>query len=336
MKSIFNKLLSQKSLTIEESYNTFGKIMESKVSPIQAGVFLSLLKVKGEQAAEITGAVKLLREKANKIELKKRKVGDTCGTGGDHSETFNISTATGIVGFGAGLTIAKHGNRGITSKCGSADVISELGYDINVPPEKSKILLEKFGFAFLFAPLYHPAMKNIASIRKELPFRTIFNIIGPLCNPVKTSFQIMGVSEYRLLKLIPPVFRKLNINGFVFFAEDGIDEISLTGKTFIMEVNNKEIREYEIYPQNFGLKRCSLSDLKGGTPRENRDIIINILKNKERGAKRDIVILNSAFLLKAAGKVDNIEEGIDLSRNIVEKGIVYKKFMKLIDYLDKI
>ena len=335
MKNIFDKLLSQKSLTIEESYDTFRKIMENKVSPIQASAFLSLLKVKGEQAAEIIGAVKLLREKANKIELKKRKVGDTCGTGGDHSETFNISTATGIVGFGAGLTIAKHGNRGITSKCGSADVISELGYDINLPPEKSKILLEKFGFAFLFAPLYHPAMKSIAPIRRELPFRTIFNIIGPLCNPVKTSFQIMGVSEYRLLKLIPPVFRKLNINGFVFFAEDGIDEISLTGKTFIVEVNNREIREYEVYPQNFGFKRCSLSDLKGGTPRENRDIIINILKNKESGAKKDIVILNTAFLLKAAGKVDNIKEGIDLSRNIVEKGIAYKKFMKLIDYLKK-
>jgi len=200
MKTIFNKLLSQK---------------------------------KGEQAAEIIGAVKLLREKANKIELKKRKVGDTCGTGGDHSETFNISTATGIIGFGAGLTIAKHGNRAITSKCGSADVLNELGYNINLSPKKSKKLLEKSGFAFLFAPLYHPAMKSIAPVRKELPFRTVFNIIGPLCNPVKTSFQIMGVSEYRLLKLIPPVFRKLNINGFVFFAEDGIDEITLTGKTYI-------------------------------------------------------------------------------------------------------
>ncbi len=336
VKQLFEKLLLQKSLTIEESYSIFKKIMENEISPIQASAFLSILKMKGEQVSEIIGAVKLLREKAEKINIKGKKVGDTCGTGGDRSETFNISTAAGIVGFGAGLTIAKHGNRAITSKCGSADVMEKLGFNINIPIEKNKEILEKFGFSFFFAPFYHPAMKNIAPVRKDLPFRTIFNIIGPLTNPVKTSFQIMGVSEYKLLYLIPPVFKNLNIDGFVFFSEDGIDEISLTGKTFIVEINKRGIREYEIYPQNFGMKKCSINDLKGGTPDENKEIIMRILQNKEKGAKRDIVILNSAFLLNASGKVDNIKEGIELSKRIIEKGIAYKKFMELVENLQKL
>lgn len=336
MEQIFKKLFTQKSLTEKESYDVFKKIMHSEISPVQAGSFLSLLKVKGEQATEIMGAVKLLREKAIKINLKKKRVGDTCGTGGDNSETFNISTATAIVGFATGITIAKHGNKSITSKCGSADVLEKLGYNIYLSPEKSRHLLEKFGFAFLFAPLYHPAMKNIAPVRRDLPFRTIFNLIGPLCNPVKTSFQIMGVSEYRIMKLIPYVFKKLNIRGYIFFAEDGLDEISLTGKTYIVEVKKDEIREYEIYPQNFGMKKCSLADLKGGEPEENKEIIVRILKNKEKDAKRDIVILNTAFLLKSAGKVDSIEDGIELCRNILEREIAYRKFMELLDYTQKI
>jgi len=219
MKQIFEKLLLQKSLSIEESYNVFKKIMENEIPAVQGSAVLSLLKMKGEQVTEIIGAVKLLREKAKKIKIKKKKIGDTCGTGGDYSETFNISTAAGIVGFAAGLTIAKHGNRSITSKCGSADVLEKFGFNINLSPEKSQELLEKFGFSFLFAPFYHPAMKNIAPVRKELPFRTIFNIIGPLTNPAKTSFQIMGVSEYKLLNLIPYVFKSFNIDGFVFLLK---------------------------------------------------------------------------------------------------------------------
>lgn len=335
MEKIFNKLLENQVLTENESYSVFKKIMESKVSPVQIAAFLSLLKMKGEQPSEISGAVKLLREKALKIKIKKKLICDTCGTGGDHSGTFNISTCSAVIAFACGLTVAKHGNRSITSKCGSADVLEAIGYPIELSPEKSKELLETYGFAFLFAPIYHKAMKNVSSVRKELPFRTIFNIIGPLCNPAESNVQIMGVCNYNLLKIIPYVFRRFGIKGYVFYSDDGLDEISLTGKTYIVEVFRNKTEEFEIYPQEFGLKKCKIEELKGGTVKENAEILKKILKNEEKGPKRDIVILNTAFLLKAAGKVKTIKEGINLCYATLAKEIPYRKFYELIEEVNK-
>ncbi|MCD6407825.1 anthranilate phosphoribosyltransferase [bacterium] len=335
MKDIFNKLLENQTLTEDESYAVFKMIMEGKISPVQTGAFLSLLKMKGEQPSEVSGAVKLLREKAVKIKVKKRFVCDTCGTGGDHSGTFNISTCTALVAFACGLTVAKHGNRSITSKCGSADVLEAIGYPVELSPEKSKKLLETYGFAFLFAPIYHKAMKNVSSVRKELTFRTIFNIIGPLCNPAETNVQIMGVCDYNLLKIIPYVFRRFGIKGYIFYSDDGLDEISLAGKTYIVEVSRNKIEEFEIYPQEFGLKKCKIEELKGGTVKENAEILTKILKNEEKGAKRDIVILNTAFLLKASGKVKSVKEGIELCDNILKKELPYRKFSELIEEVNK-
>ncbi|MFN4226781.1 MAG: anthranilate phosphoribosyltransferase [Candidatus Ratteibacteria bacterium] len=334
MEKIFKKLLENKNLTENETYDIFNQIMEGKISPVKTGVFLTLLRVKGESAEEVTGAVKLLRDKMIKIKLKKTKICDTCGTGGDYSQTFNISTICAIVSSCLGLTIAKHGNRSQTSLCGSADVLEYLGYKIDIEPEKSKKLLEKFGFAFLFAPLYHKTMKNVVEIRKELGFKTIFNIIGPLSNPALANYQIMGVNEYNLLKIIPYVFKNLGIKGYVFHSEDGLDEITLTGKTYIVEIN-EEINEFEISPEDFNLKRCKLQDIKGGSVKENAEILLNIIKGKEKGPKKDIVCLNTAFLLKATGRVKKIEEGIELSKEILTKGIPYNKFNEIVEYIRK-
>lgn len=332
MKEIFNKLFEKAALSEEESYGAFKGIMEESVSPVQAAAFLALLKANGEQPAAIAGAARLLRDKATRIRTEPGKiVCDTCGTGGDSSGTFNISTCTAILAFSCGLTVAKHGNRSVTSRCGSADVLEELGYKIDIDPAESEKLLNSKGFAFLFAPLYHKAMKNVASVRKELGFRTIFNIIGPLCNPAGSNIQIMGVSDYNLLKVIPPVFKSLGIRGYIFHSEDGIDEISLTGKTYMAQVSEDKIEEFEIYPQDFGFNKCSLAELAGGDAGENGEIILSILGNREKGAKRDVVLLNTAFLLKAGGKTSTVKEGIELGLDILQKGVAHSKFSCLLE-----
>jgi len=330
--NILARLIEKKALTEKESYSVFSDIMEEMVSSVQTAAFLSLLKMKGEQPTEIAGAAKLLRDKVIRVKTPGKKlVCDTCGTGGDYSGTFNISTCTAILGFSCGLTIAKHGNRSITSKCGSADVLERIGYQIDMEPAKTEGLLKGYGFAFLFAPLYHKAMKNVMPVRKELGFRTIFNIIGPLCNPAHSNVQIMGVNDYNLLKIIPPVFQAMGIRGYVVHSEDGIDEISLTGRTYIAEIASSHINEFEIYPQDFGFKKCLLSDLKGGDADTNSEILLDIISKKEKGAMRDVVLLNTALLLKAAGAAADIREGINAALDSLEKQICRKKFEELLN-----
>ena len=334
MEKILKKLLEGNNLTIEETYEVFNKIMLGEISPVKTAAFLTLLKVKGETSEEITGAAKLLRDKMLKVRVKNKKICDTCGTGGDYSGTFNISTVCAIVSSSLGLTVAKHGNRSITSSCGSADVLEYLGYKIDLEPEKTEQLLEKYNFAFLFAPLYHKTMKNVAEIRKELAFKTIFNIIGPLCNPALANYQIMGVNEYSLLKIIPDVFKNLGIKGYIFYSEDGLDEITLTGKTYIVKVDEK-VKEFEIFPEDFGLKRCKLDDIKGGGLKENAEILINIIKGKEKGPKKDIVCLNTSFLLKICKVINRIEEGIQICDEVLKNGIPYRKFNEILEVINK-
>ncbi len=336
MKEIYNRLLEKKALGEEESYGVFKDIMEEKITPVQASAFLSLLRMKGEQPTEIAGAAKLLRDKAVRISARKdRPVCDTCGTGGDNSGTFNISTCTALLAFACGLTVAKHGNRSVTSRCGSADVLESAGYKIDLEPARTEDILNRQGFAFLFAPLYHRAMKNVAAVRKELGFRTIFNIIGPLCNPAFSNVQIMGVSDYNLLRIIPPVFHSMGIRGYVVHSEDGIDEISLTGRTYIAEVSGNRINEFEIYPQDFGFKKCSISDIRGGDAQTNVRIMLDIIKGTEKGAKRNVVLLNTAFLLKAGGIAGDVKEGISIGEKILEQQTCYRKFNELLDAVNK-
>lgn len=331
-ENLFKKLLSRKNLTEEESYQAFSAIMENRLSPIQTGAFLALLRAKGESPSEIIGAVKLLREKAIKVSVDKPVLADTCGTGGDSLHTFNISTAVALLASACGVPIAKHGNRAVSSQCGSADVLETLGYKIDLPPQKTKEILEKFNFAFFFAPLYHQAMKNVASIRKTLGFRTIFNIIGPLTNPANVKVQIAGVSDSRLLKVIPIVFQSLGITGYVFCGADGMDEISLTGKTFMVEVTRNTIIEMELAPENFGFRMCEIKKLKGGNCQENAEMVRKILSGQEKGPRREIVLLNTAVLLKASGKVPSFSEGLILAEEILNSGAAWEKLKKIVEF----
>jgi len=333
MNEILKKLLENNHLTEEQSYTAFQALMEATVPPVQAAAFLTLLRVRGEQPSEITGAARLLRDKAWKIKVTKPVIVDTCGTGGDGSYTFNISTGAAILAAGCGLTVAKHGNRAVSSNCGSADVLEAFGYPIQAPPEKTQQALERFGFAFLFAPVYHQAMKNVAEIRKQLGFRTIFNVIGPLCNPAGANVQIIGVGDYQLLKTIPPVVQKLGIRGYVLYAEDGMDEVSLTGKTFLVEVKRNRLVETEIYPSNFGFQACRKQDLKGGQAKENASILKEILTGRLTGPCRDIVVANATFALVAAGAVKSLQEGVRLCNEIIEKNIAWDRFQAVKDFL---
>ncbi|MCM8768518.1 MAG: anthranilate phosphoribosyltransferase, partial [Candidatus Omnitrophica bacterium] len=333
MKEILARLLAKQHLTEKESYSAFGAILEEKVSPIQTAAFLALLRAKGENSEEISGAAKLLRDKALKIRISSPVVVDTCGTGGDASGSFNVSTAAAIVASGCGLKVAKHGNRAISSLCGSADVLEALGYPLEASPEKIAKALSKFGFAFLFAPFFHRAMKSVAPVRKDLGFRTIFNLIGPLCNPAGANVQIMGVGDPALLETISQVFQKLGIRGYVFWGEDGLDEITLTGRTFMVEVKGNRLRKLEVFPETFGLKRCRKEELKGGTPEENAEIIKGVASGKIHGAYRNIVAINVATLLKACGKVKNFREGVALVNQVLDKGIPWAIFQSVTEFL---
>jgi len=333
MAEVLKSLLANHHLTEKQSYQVFQSLMEGTVSPVQAAAFLALLCAKGEQPSEIVGAARLLREKALKITIPSSLIVDTCGTGGDGSRSFNISTAAAIALSGCGLTVAKHGNRAVSSQCGSADVLEALGYPLQASPEKTAEVLTRLGFAFLFAPVYHQAMKNVAAVRKELGLRTIFNILGPLCNPAGANVQIMGVGDYHLLRIIPRVFQKLGIRGYVFCGEDGLDEITLTGKTFLVEVRRDRVMETEVYPQSFGLKRCRREDLKGSQAVENALLIKEILTGRQRGPCRDIVCANAAAVLRACGRVKSFPEGVAQVSQVLDKGIAWTKFQKVLEFL---
>ena len=331
IEQAIKKLLDENNLTENESYQVFEQIMEGAVSPIKTAAFLTLLRMKKEQPSEVSGAAKLLRDKAIFVKVNAKKFADTCGTGGDGSNTFNISTATAILAHSCGVIMAKHGNKSISSQCGSADVMEALGYKIDLSPESTESLLEERGFAFLYAPLYHKAMKNVGPVRKELGFRTIFNILGPLCNPCRTNVQLMGVSSYNLLKVIAPVFQKLGITGYVVCGEDGTDEITPAGKSYIVEVTETKIEETELYPQNLGLEKCTLSELSGGNAEQNAKIIKMIFQGKEKGARRDTVILNTAVILKAYGIAENFESGIELAVSVLDSGKAYSDLCEIVE-----
>jgi len=282
--------------------------------------FLTALRITGESQEIIEGAVEVLREKCLKVKCE-GIIADTCGTGGDGSGTFNISTAAAIVGSACGLKVAKHGNRAVSSRSGSADVLEKLGMKIEISPLKAERMLEEINFTFLFAPLYHPAMKNVAPVRRELGFRTIFNLLGPLCNPASANVQILGVGSLNLLDIIPNVLMNFGVKkAWVFYGEDGLDEISITGSTQVVEISDRMTR-FTITPEQFGLKPASLKELEGGTPEENAQILRNIVSGKETGAKRDAVLVNTAALLFLSGMCKNIQEGIEKAKGVISSGV---------------
>lgn len=325
-----NKITNKEDLSKDEMIEVLNEIVEEKCTSAQIGGFLIGLKSKGETALEILGVVEGLRGKMIKIQCDDEYLIDTCGTGGDGRNTFNISTITSIVAASAGVKVAKHGNRAVSSKCGSADVLEKLNIKIDLSPEESKKIIEEVGMSFLFAPKYHNAMKYVAKERKELGTRTIFNLVGPLVNPAKLKGQLLGVYRKDLLKTTCLVLKELGLEKvMVVHSEDGLDEISISDETNICELKNGEILEYKIKPEDFGFNRGVIEDIKGGDLEYNANIILEILKGK-KGIKRDIVILNSGAAIYIGNRANSIEEGIEIAKTMIDTGQALKKYEELV------
>lgn len=329
MKNILEKLLNGRDLSVDESYNLMVSIMSGDYDEAQISGLLIALRAKGEAVDEIIGFAKGMREKMITVPISSSAI-DMCGTGGDESGTFNISTAASFVVAGAGVHVAKHGNRSMTSKSGSADVLESLGIDINLPLQKSAANIDKIGLGFLFAPSFHPAMKYAMPVRKSIACRTVFNILGPLSNPANVKAQAMGIFSPDLTEVQCNVLKSLgSTNVMVFHSNDGLDEISNTSKTKISQfLNDGEVTTYEFDPENLGVKRASLNDIVGGTPHQNANIIINILKGKT-GPKRDVVLLNSAAGILVGGKAKTFEESLDLAKESIDSGAALKVLNRL-------
>lgn len=320
IKEAISKIVKGTDLTEAEMVSVMNEVMSGGASPGQIGSFVTALRMKGETVEEITGAARVMREKATRIEAPAGDLVDTCGTGGDEAMTFNISTASAFVAAGCAITVAKHGNRSVSSRSGSADVLKALGVNIEAEVSRVEECLREAGIGFLFAPLLHGAMKYAAPVRREIGIRTIFNILGPLTNPAGAKRQVMGVYEADLTDILAKVLFNLgSVHAFVVHGEDGLDEITLTAETRVTELKDGSVRTYHIKPEDYGFERCAPEDLKGGDPELNAGIILDILKGK-KGPQRDVVILNSAAAIAASGKSGSLEEGIAMARGSIDSG----------------
>ncbi len=329
IKEAIKNLVSGRSLDTEEAAAVMDEIMEGKATPSQLGAFLVALKIKGETPDEIAGFARTMQSKATHV-LTPEETVDIVGTGGDEAGTFNISTTSAFVAAGAGLKIAKHGNRAASSRCGSADVLEALGVRIKLSPAEVSVCIEKVGIGFMFAQAFHSAMKHAAPTRQEIGIPTTFNILGPLTNPARPRAILLGVSEEKLVEKMAIVLKNLGCpSGMIVHGEDGLDEITVSGRTLAAVLKNGDIKTYSITPEEFGLKRASIEDLRGGTAEENAAITISILSGAQ-GPKKDIVLLNSAAALTVGGKVDTIEEGLILARDSIDSGRALEKLKALI------
>lgn len=332
MRKYIDKLHNKENLTQDEIEFVMNSIMSGDAIKEEIASFLLALREKGPSVDEITGAARIMRKYVVGIKTSHRDVLDTCGTGGDKTNTFNISTVTALVVAGAGVPVAKHGNRSVSSKCGSADILEGLGVNLNVNEDRLKECLDQVGIAFLFAQKLHPAMKNVAPIRKELGVETIFNILGPLTNPANATHQMIGVYSRELVEPMAQVLKNLGIKkGLVVHGSDGLDEITTTGITFISEYNGEEVITYDIDPGELGMKLAKPADLKGGDLEENIKIVTSIL-NGEKGPKRDIVLINSAYALYISDKIRNIEEGMEMAKDSIDSGKAKQKLNALKEF----
>jgi len=336
IKEAIAKVVEKKDLREDEMVSVMREIMEGEATPAQIAAFITALRMKGETVDEITGAARVMREKALKVKTRASVVVDTCGTGGDESFTFNISTAAAFVAAGAGLTVAKHGNRSVSSKSGSADVLKSLGVNIEAEVERVEECLDSIGIGFLFAPLMHGAMKYAAPVRREIGIRTIFNILGPLTNPAGARYQVLGVYRSELTEVLANVLKNLgSTRAFVVSGNDGLDEMTLTSETKVSELKDGKVNTYSIKPEEFGMTRCKLFELQGGEPDDNARIISAILKG-DKGPKRDVVVLNAAAAIVASGMAKDIKEGIKLAEEAIDSGKALEKLEKLIEITNKV
>ena len=331
IKEAILKLSKKENLNYEEAKEVMNEIMSGKATAVQMSSYLTALSMKGETIDEITGSAAGMRANCIKL-LHDMEVLEIVGTGGDNSNSFNISTASAIVIAAGGVAVAKHGNRAASSKCGAADVLEELGININISPEKSREILSKINICFLFAQNYHIAMKYVAPVRKELGIRTVFNILGPLSNPAGANIELMGVYDESLIEPLAKVMQNLGVKrGMVVYGTDKIDEISMSSETKICEILDKEnLKSYTISPKDFGYDFCDKKELEGGSVKENAEIIRNIFNLKDNGAKRKAVCMNAGAGFYIAKKVKNIKEGVQLAENLIDEK---KAFEKLEDFI---
>jgi anthranilate phosphoribosyltransferase len=331
IKEAISKVVSGESLSKEEASNTMDEIMSGEATPAQIACFLTALRLKGETIDEITGCATIMREKVTRIQTNTEILVDTCGTGGDVSHTFNISTIAALVAAGAGVRIAKHGNRAVSSQCGSADVLKALGVNTEADADKVARCIDEAGIGFLFAPMLHPAMKYAIGPRREIGIRTIFNILGPLTNPAGAKSQVLGVYDVRLTEPLAHVLKNLGSRHvFVVHGADGLDEITTTDKTFVTELKDGEVRSFVINPEDFDVTRANKADLIGGTVEENAKIALDILKG-EKGAKRDVVLLNASAAIVTGGLASDFAEGIRLASESIDSRKAMKKLETLIE-----
>ncbi|MCR4287316.1 MAG: anthranilate phosphoribosyltransferase [Deltaproteobacteria bacterium] len=329
IKESISRLVKGIDLAEEEMVHCMNEVMTGGASPAQIASFITALRMKGETVAEITGAARVMREKATKVNAPEGDMIDTCGTGGDEAMTFNISTASAFVAAGCGITVAKHGGRSVSSRSGSADVLKALGVNIEAEVSRVEECLRDASIGFLFAPMLHGAMKYAAPVRRELGIRTIFNILGPLTNPAGAKRQVIGVYDPTLTDTLAKVLFNLgSVHAFVVHGSDGLDEITLTGETRVTELKDSGIRTYHIRPEDFGFNPCVPEDLKGGAPELNAEIILGIL-NSEKGPKRDVVLLNSSAAIVAAGKANSLAEGIAVARGSIDSGAALERLERL-------
>ena len=336
IKEAIYQLINGNDLTYEQAREVMEEMMTGTATQAQMGGFLTALRMQGETIDEITAFATVMREKGIKIEPK-REVIDIVGTGGDEVGTFNISTTSAFVVAAGGVPVAKHGNRSVSSKSGAADVLEKLGVNLNLTPEQNEKVLNACDVCFLFAQKYHSSMKYAASVRKELGVRTVFNILGPLSNPAAATMQLLGVYDKKLAKPMAQVLSNLGVTrGVAVCGEDGLDEITLTGETDVYEIRFGEITSYTIKPEQFGLRRCALQELVGGTPEENAQISKDILTGKEKGPKRDIVVMNAGMSLYLGKDGISLEEGIQMAQDILDSGKAYEKLQEFVKLTNEV
>ena len=325
------QVMSRVDLRRDEMQAVFAEVMDGRVSDVQKSALLVALRMKGETSEEITGAALAMRERVTPLDVDRDELVDTCGTGGDGRGTFNISTLSAIVAAAAGAPVAKHGNRAVSSSCGSADVLAELGVNIDIDAAKMSRVLRSAGISFLFAPKLHPAMGAVAAVRRELGVRTIFNVLGPLTNPAFARRQVLGVYSDALVEVVARVLAALGTtHALVVHSRDGLDEIAVSAPTHVAEVRSGEVQSFEVTPETFGVETHPIEALAGGDVKENARIAREVLEGKG-GAREDVVVVNAGAALYVGGRASSLREGADRARDAVRSGAALRKLNDLIE-----
>lgn len=336
LKELIEKIMRYENLSITEAYDAMEYIMDGNSNESQISSFLTALEMKEPSIDEISGFSRAMLAKAKKLTIRHENVVDTCGTGGDKKNTFNISTTAAFIAAGAGVIIAKHGNRSVSSKSGSADVLEELGVNLNIELESVANCIDDIGIGFIFAPKAHTAMKNVAKVRKDLGIKTVFNILGPITNPAMPNGRVLGVFDQKLMDVMVYSLKNLGVKrAFVVYGLETLDELSVSGESLVAELRDGKINKYILNPEELGFRNYSVDELKGGGPMENAKILKQVLTGENKGAKRDSSILNASAAIVAGGQAHNLKEAISMAVDSIDSGNALKKLNQLIEYTNK-